>query len=104
MLDLTISLGTVLQTITIVGSAAVFIWRLQIRLEVMDAKQATIVEKIGKIESELDKLTDVVVTQAKHDQRMDNLEGRFQELSNRIFDHVNAVLERNRKVRKSTRP
>lgn len=100
MFDLTISLGTVLQTITIVGSAAYFIWSIKTRLEVMDTKQVTMVEKISKIEIELDRLTDVVIVQAKQDQRINNLEERLQELSNRIFSHVENVLETNRKIKK----
>jgi len=99
MFDMTISLGAVLQTVAMLGGIAIFIWRLQIRLEIVDTKQAVAIEKISKIELELDKLTAVTIEQAKQNTRIDHVESRLQEVSNRIFDHVNAVLDRNNKRR-----
>lgn len=101
MFDATISLGTVLQTVTIIGSALIFIWKLHTKLEIMDTKQTAVVAKIDTIEKELEKLTTVTIEQAKQTQRLDNFESRLQEISNRIFDHVNAVLEKNNKMRKT---
>jgi len=88
MFDTTISLGTVLQTIALLGSAAYFIWSLRTSLAVMDTKQATALEKIIKIETELDKLTEVIIEQAKHSQRLDNFETRMQEFSSKIYNGV----------------
>jgi len=73
MFDMTISLGAVLQTVAMLGGIAIFIWRLQIRLEIVDTKQAVAIEKISKIELELDKLTAVTIEQAKQNTRIDHV-------------------------------
>ena len=84
--DTTISLGTLLQTIAMLGGALYFLWRLQLRLEVIDTKQISTIQKIDSIEKELEKITLVVIEQARQNTRLDNFEARVQELSNRIYD------------------
>ena len=86
MFDITINLGELLQIASMLGVGILIIWKLQIRLEVIDAKQINTIEKINGIEKELEKLTYVIIEQAKQNARLDHFESRIQELSNRIYD------------------
>lgn len=99
MFDATINLGTLIQTFAFVTGGLYFIWSLKTKLEVMDAKQVTVVEKMDKLEIEISKLTEVTIEQAKQTARIDNVEHRLQELSDRIFNHVNNVLSKNSKIK-----
>lgn len=80
MFNPTIDIGTIINTIGVVGSVAFFVWRMQARLDVVDVRLATIVEKNDKFEKELNKLTDVVVEQAKQTQRLDTFDDRLKEV------------------------
>ena len=88
MFDATINLGTVLQTFAILGSAAYFIWSLRARLDILDQKLEMTVEKVDKVEAKMEKLSEVVITQAKHDERLNNFDVRLQEMSNRVFTEL----------------
>lgn len=80
MFNPTIDIGTIVQTISVVGSVAFFVWRMQARLDVMDVRLATIVEKNDKFEREIARLTEVVVEQAKQSQRLDTFDDRLKEV------------------------
>lgn len=91
MFDLTINLGSLISTASFIGSGAYFIWSMRTRLEVMDTRQATVVEKISKIETELQKLTEVIIEQAKQTQRLDSFEARLQEVYSKTFSVTRRV-------------
>ena len=84
--DTTINLGTLLQTIAMVGSFVYFLWRLSVKLEIIDTKQVNTIHKINDIEKELEKITLVIIEQARQNARLDNFDVRLQELSNRVYD------------------
>ena len=84
--DTTINLGTLLQTIAMVGSFVYFLWRLSVKLEIIDTKQVNTIHKINDIEKELEKITLVIIEQARQNARLDNFDVRLQEMSNRVYD------------------
>jgi hypothetical protein len=86
MFDLTISLGTIIQTVALVGSAAYFIWGLKTKLEIMEVSNTAMSDDINSMKLELQKLTDVVIEQAKQNQRLAHIEERIQELHNKVFN------------------
>lgn len=79
MFDATINLGTVIQIISYVAAFMYFIWTIKTRLEVMDAKQATISEDMKDMKMELGRLTQVTIEQARHSARLDYLEAMLAE-------------------------
>lgn len=81
MFDATISLGSILQIISFCGTVAYFIFKLQWRLDRVD-------EKLQKIDREQEKITSIIVDLAKQDQRLTHVEERLQEISNRVFKHM----------------
>lgn len=81
MLDTTINLGTLLQTIGLISTFIYFIWAMKTELKVLETKQNIIVEDVKDMKLELGKLTEVTIEQAKQNTRLDFLEARIQELS-----------------------
>lgn len=80
--------GTAIQTVVVLASIGTFIFRLHVDLRLLLQKQAQFVERVTKIENKVDALSSVLIDIAKQDARLNNLESRIQELSNRIYDHI----------------
>lgn len=83
MFDATINIGTIIQTIGIVGSVAFFVWKMHARLLVMDVKLTAVVEHNDRIDIELHKLRDVVITLAQQGERLNHFEKRIAALENK---------------------
>lgn len=79
MIDLTVNLGTILQTLAIIGSAAIFILRMQTKMLVVENK----VEILGK---QIEKLSEVTIDLAKQDQRLLHLEGQMGNVNKYLFE------------------
>ena len=86
--DLSSWIGLLLQTAAIIGAIAVFIVRHHIDFRLLLQSQQQSREKIASIESKMEKLSDVIIEIAKQDTRLNNLEARMQEISNRLFQHM----------------
>lgn len=80
--------GTTIQTLAILGTVGGFIFRLHLdnRLLLEKLTQSNI--RIVKVEDEVKQLSQVVVSIARQDTRLDNVEARLQEISNRLYDHI----------------
>lgn len=78
-------IGTAIQTIAILGTVGGFIFRLHLDLKLLIQQQTQSVQRISKIETRMEQLSQVVVEIARQDARLNNLEARIQELSNRLF-------------------
>ena len=81
-------ISTAIQTVAILGTVGGFIFRLHLDNRLMLEKQIQFVARIGKIESRVEQLSNVVVDLARQDTRLNNVEARLQEISNRLYEHV----------------
>lgn len=84
MFDATINLGTLIQTLSIISGFIYFIWTIKTELKVVDAKQGALIEDMKEMKSELGKLTEVTIEQAKQTARLDFMDSRLIEQGNRV--------------------
>lgn len=73
-----------LQTAAIIGGGAYFIWSIKASVAILVAQQGTINDKLVKMEAAIDKLSTAAVELARQDERLNAMDVRMQELSNRI--------------------
>lgn len=79
MIDLTVNLGTILQTFAIIGSAALFIIRMQSRMLLME-------NEVKGLRTQIEKLSEVTIDLAKQDQRLLHLEGQMGNVNKYLFE------------------
>lgn len=84
MFDATINLGTLIQTIAIISGFVYFIWTIKVELKVVDAKQRTLIDDMKDMKIELGKLTEVTIEQVKQTARLDYMDTRLIENTNRV--------------------
>jgi prefoldin subunit 5 len=75
---------SIVQLLVILGGGAYFIWSMQTGIAVLTTRQAQIDERLVKIEASIDRLSSTTVEIARQDERVNHVEARLQELSNRI--------------------
>ena len=68
--DLTIRLGDILTMVGLFGGGIVVV-------SYMRADMKILAQRVGAIEDKLTSITSILVEQAKHDQRITNIEGRL---------------------------
>lgn len=88
MFDTTINLGVLIQTIGLIGSFIYFIWSIKSKLDIMDHQHSTMIEDVKLIKMELNKITSVIIEQAKQSTRLDHLEDRVIELINKFTEII----------------
>jgi Tfp pilus assembly protein PilN len=88
--DLSSWVGIILQTVAILGTVGAFLVRLQLDLKLLIQSLQQSKIEISDMKDQMKVLSHVVVDIAKQDARLNNLEARIQEISNRIFEMAKA--------------
>lgn len=100
--DGTVNLGHVLNALMFVIGGLYFVWevknKLQLLIQETTMRHEANVEKFNTIELQIKELINTTVTIAKQEMRMNNLDERIQEISNRLSGHI-----KNGTKRRSTR-
>lgn len=86
--DLASWAGVILQTLVIAGTLAVFLFRISTDVKIIAQRQSQTETRVGAIDVKMEKLSSLVVEIAKQDQRLNFLDARVQELSSRLYAHL----------------
>lgn len=84
MWDMTINLGTILQTVIVLASVGAFIYRLHI-------DTTHIKQKLQALDTKVEKLSAVTIDLAKQDQRLLHLEGSLERVEKYMFEKLTAA-------------
>lgn len=80
--------AVLVQTVTIVGTMAAFLFRINTDVKVLVQRLLQTESRIGHLDTRMEKLSQVVIDLAKQDTRLANVEARVNELSMRLYAHV----------------
>lgn len=86
-------IGTLIQTLAILGTVGSFLFKMHVDLKLIVQSQRQFLDRVAKIEGGMDKLNQVLIEMARQDARQNGLEARIQELSNRLFEHIKRTVE-----------
>lgn len=90
--DGSISLGHLINAFVMIIGGFYFVWEVKSRLSLLiqetALRHASNVEKFTSIDIQLKALVNTTVELAKQEIRMNNVDERLQELSNRISSHI----------------
>ena len=79
MIDFTINLGTILQTFAIIGSAVIFIIKMQSKMVILE-------NKVEVLSTHIEKLSEVTIDLATQDQRLLHLEAQQSIINKYLFE------------------
>lgn len=86
--DGTINLGSIISTLLFIGTGLYFVWGMQTKLLILiqesNTRHLTNTQKFEEIKDQLKLLADTTLQLAKQEMRMNTIDDRLQELSNRI--------------------
>lgn len=99
MFDNTINVGTLLQIIAMIGGGIWFLWKMDVKISLLvqrldnnikerDAQHTANLTRFTNIDLQLKELIDTTIKIARAEERMDAVDIRIQELSNRIDSYT----------------
>lgn len=102
MFDTTINMGNLIQIVVMIIGGIVFLLRMERKVIILterleniyrerDDQHKSNIVKFNEIEDQLKKLIDVIVELARLNERMAAIDGRVQELSNRLIESIKPV-------------
>lgn len=84
--SLTITLGNILEILTIATGGLIFLWQMNTRLSILQNNHDTVARKVDKVEGEVDDLKTNVSQFAAIAERMNAFEQRLIDLNERMVD------------------
>jgi prefoldin subunit 5 len=89
--DTKVGIGTIIEVIAFGGGGIWFVWTMKTAIELLTQSLKTVIGRLDKVDEEIDKLKEVVVTLAKQEERLAAQDKRAQELSIRLDSFKNTV-------------
>ena len=75
---------TVLQIFAILGGGMFFLYRMEGKIQLLSGAQTSLIIRLDKVDIRLEQISGVMIQLAKQEERMDAMDRRYQELSNRL--------------------
>lgn len=91
VIDATVSIGNLLQMLVMLGAGIWFLYTVKGELSTLAQIQKQFAERLDRIDKELELLSKTTIEIAKQEVRMNNIDSRLQELSNRLEDQGKLV-------------
>lgn len=92
-LDTTINLGHILQLFAIIGGGVWFLWEMRAKLALLAVKQQDLLVKVDKIDSDVDKLSQVTIQIARQDERINAFERRIEDINTAMATRISEMAE-----------
>jgi sugar-specific transcriptional regulator TrmB len=93
MIDGTITVGNIIEIITIAGGGITFMVKLLAKFDIFSKRLDRLDNQMERVETAMAKLSEVTAQQATQNGRIDSIESRLNMLSSRIDDNHQAILK-----------
>ena len=83
-----IDFGIILQTAAIVAGGIFFVYQMRIKIDALGRSIDVFTDRLEKIDKQIEFLGKTVIDLARLEERMNHIDGRMQEISNRVVRSV----------------
>ncbi len=95
---------TVLQIFAILGGGMFFLYRMEGKIQLLSGAQTSLIIRLDKVDIRLEQISGVMIQLAKQEERMDAMDRRYQELSNRLNSYSGSARRKDKNYYRANGP